>query len=565
MSTPEAAVLEINLNDQQVDHVLTYAKANALFDGPIPEDADVKRRDAATLIYHARRARDNGNTSDQVKELCFIADVDQNPQGQPTQITAQPSSTVEVSTETPGPAATGFEPNGGQGQDYDEAQITSIIEALQPQAGNPAVQAEIAKLEAQLAQRRQGAAQQAPQVPPPAPHGASPAPSGQVAEQPTAPPVPAAPGSPAVPQAPGPVPVFPAADAGGTAGDQASQPDAQGQQPAAQAPAEDGRRAALEAQLSGQILIAYGRTFADLPNISDDDLERMVTNPGGPVAQDTTPTAPLVPPPAQPLSSERESLIEQITGPMLKGWRRGRVDIVGLTDDQLREMIQYPGGATTRPQGEGFAENQPVQPVVPPAPVAQIPQPGADPVPPPSAQTTAQQPEVAAPSPPPPAAPVAAQPTTGVADAIIAQERFPIAPEVESPPALPFDISKISDEQLRSVHAQFHAVLSRVNWVIAQHKDEIFGLKRALTVREVEARNALPKTVENKRVTKDEAAAMVAGDIEIVRLEAEIAEKERPLIKLDAIAENARSTCARASREWSFRKGEENPVMRGDR
>lgn len=207
-------------------------------------------------------------------------------------------------------------------------------------------------------------------------------------------------------------------------------------------------------------------------------------------------------------------------------------------------MVEHPEGPRWPGPAGGPTPSQEAPPPPPVAAAAQV------------AQQSAEMPVIQASAP---------TQTGGPVDALIAQERFPLPPEVEAPPVLPFDMSKSSDEELRSIHAQFHAVLTRVNWVIAQHKDEIFGLKRALAAQEAVVRSELPKTADGKRVTNDDKEAMVATDATVVRYHEQLAEQERPLIKLETIAENARSTCARASREYSMRRGEELPVSRGER
>ncbi len=517
VNVQEAAVAEILLNPDQIERIIRYAVANGLYDGPEPTDPEMRRTDAATLVYQARRARDNGNTSDHVKEICFVADVDQG-----ALTPAAPASDPFAPPAASAPAAA--ETNGSIDDisTMSDQDLAKIIEGLMPNASIPVVAAEIERCRAEQL-RRQSAQGQA-EVPPPAQVPASTPEQAPLPLEP--PPAPLQP-----PPAAGVLPEGttdaegqprPRADASGDAVPEAAGAGAEGGADEAVEDAQARRRTELEAQVSGQLLLAYGKTFADVAQIPTEDLERMVANPGGPVQ------------PEPQISPERAKLEEQVTGPMLKAWGRGRVDVINLSDEELAEMVAYPGGPTTRPGGEAFVE-QPVQPA---------------------------QPALVTPTVPPR---LPQQASASTADEIISREKFPIAPEVEQPPELPFDISRISDEELRSVHAQFHAVLARVNWILAQHRDEIYVSERALTARKVEAREALPKMVENKRLTRDEAAAMVASDLEVVRLEAEVAERKHPLIKLEAIAENARSTCARCSREWSMRKGESDPVVRGER
>jgi len=80
------------------------------------------------------------------------------------------------------------------------------------------------------------------------------------------------------------------------------------------------------------------------------------------------PSAPVAPsssfaPPIAAVTTEREELEGMITGPILKAWRRGRKDIPGLNDEQLKEMIALPGGPPTNAQTAA-----PVAPPVPAVP-----------------------------------------------------------------------------------------------------------------------------------------------------------------------------------------------------
>jgi hypothetical protein len=529
----EEEVQKIFLNDQQIDYIINYAVEKGLYDGepPAPEEKDRRRTDAATLVYQARRARDNGNTSPEVKEIVFVADVDQKPaQADSIAAFAPPSQAPVLPAVAPGDENGITDISGASDED-----LQKIIEGLTPNSQIAAVSAEIERCKAELERRRGAQGQVQQEAPPPAQAPAIPPSPPQIPAQPVAPPSVA----PPVLSAGGVLPPG-ATDAEGhlrlrvdapvDTAPEAPGAGAEGSADEAEEDAQARRRNELEAQVSGQLLIAYGKTFADVASIPTEDLERMVANPGGPQPETQRIEATEITP-------ERAKLEEQVTGPMLKAWKRGRVDVVGLSDEELAEMVSYPEGP---PQD---AQQAPTAPPLPPAPSV-VPQSSPPVVPVPAPQVAVGAPVV----------PVV--PQSGV-DELIQREKLPLPSEIENPPALPFDISKISDEELRSVHAQFGAVLARANWVIAEAKDQIFVSERALAVRKVEVRDSLPK------MTKDDAAAKVAADEEVLRLEAEIAEKSRPLIKLEVIAENARRAVAHASREFAMRYREEDPTRRG--
>jgi hypothetical protein len=293
------------------------------------------------------------------------------------------------------------------------------------------------------------------------------------------------------------------------------------------------------------VLETYGKTFQDLEQMPTEHIELMLAAPG--VAQQ---------PVSAGISAERAKLEEQITGPMLKAWRRGRVDVVNLSDVELGEMISYPAGPTTRPQGESFLDPSAAFSPTPPA----LPQAVAL-LSPPSLAVPGETKERAAAA-GVPIIPPSVQVASGSerAMAVIAREKAPIPPDIDDPPKLPGDISKISDEELRSVHGRFHAVESRLNWVISQHEDEIDDLERLKNVRGAEVRN-LPR--EGKAPTKDQMQALIDVDPQVQAYEQQAHEVRKVVNKLKVLRDNAHLTCQRCSREFSMRYGEENPAKRG--
>jgi hypothetical protein len=244
------------------------------------------------------------------------------------------------------------------------------------------------------------------------------------------------------------------------------------------------------------------------------------------------------------------------------------VQIPQLSDEDLAEMVSYPAGPTTRPQGQSFTENQPIQPPAPPETAAVPPafalaQAEASPSPAPPAPQAPQQPPQPT-SAGVPIVPPSRQVQGGAerAMAVIAREQLPIPPDISEPPQLPEDISKIDDVALRSVSGRFHAVESRVNWLISEHEDEIFDRERAKNIRSAEIRNT-PR--EGKAPTKDQMQAIVDADPEVQRIEGEIHEVRTVIHKLKVIRDNAHLTCQRVSREFAMRWSEERPEERGTR
>jgi hypothetical protein len=534
VSTTVAATQEqldaIPLNEAQADAIIDYAIKGGLYRGtPRPE---YKINEARQLVWHARRVHDVGNNGEVVMRLLemanqidFVASVDQRADNVPA---PPPDPAAAFAPDAQAPQ------NGTGDSTYvncTDEQLVQMLQGLEPSAHNPSVKAEIEKIQAIQRGRQQVAA----------------SPQAQVA--PSAPPMPAPPQSPPVPSQPSAGVVSPVPAPGGlqpgvigALGQPSPPADAAGPVAAPASPAPD-RRAGLEAQLTGGILMAYGRTFADVAGISDDDMERMIAFPGGP-----QPTPQEAPSALSQVSAEREALEEQITGPALKAHKRGRRDIPDLSDEELRWIIEHPQG----PPWPGPASG--------PVPQPTVQEPVFTPTPP-----TTPMPGVSATPVPPTVAPMGlfAPTETQLPSTVMVREGGELDgehmfPDVAKPPQVPPDLSQLDDVDLRSLQGKFHAVLARANWVIAKYKDEIHDLERALVLKRAAVRDSLPKTMDGKRVTKDDAAAMVETHPEVVALSDRISQAKKPLIKMEAVAVNARSTCARCSRDWAMRKGEQS-------
>lgn len=306
--------------------------------------------------------------------------------------------------------------------------------------------------------------------------------------------------------------------------------------------------------------------------LSDDQIQMIIDNPGGPQVQPTSPMPDQQPATVPAVSPEREKLESQVTGPMLKAWKLGRKSIPDMSDEELKLMVENPGG---RPVAALDQSQQPeVAAVVPPAaeqvpaplapapapPVAESPQPDAGSVPP--EQPVATPLPLAAPAPSSPPVPVA-RPASDVGQVnaameIIAREHFPIPPDIEDPYILPNDVSKVSDDELRSLHARAHAVEARINWVLSEFDDEIGDLERLLSDRRRVVKLQTPTSEDGKRLTKDQVEARVEADEQVQAFIGQIKDIHKSTGKLKVIRDNAHRDCERLSRQWSMRFKEEN-------
>ncbi len=144
--------------------------------------------------------------------------------------------------------------------------------------------------------------------------------------------------------------------------------------------------------------------------------------------------------------------------------------------------------------------------------------------------------------------------------AIIAKEHLPLPLDIDEVPVFPNDVSKVSDAELFSLHARMHACESRVNWLINQREDEIHGIEKLLRNRRREVRSELPKTQDGKRLTKDEVETMIEADAQVQQLVDQLDEVEKISGTFKTLRDNYRKDVAVCSRQYSFRRGEEEGI-----
>lgn len=631
MSDATGGVIVPPLNDQQATAILQEALNRGMMQGAIPGDEATRLSYAQQLVSSAKLAADSGNQSENVMAVLFIAEVDQAPPA--VQPAAAPPATPPTAAPPvaaapaappmappPGaPAVPAPQPQAQPQGSFDlatigEDSLAKMIQTLEsPEyAGKPNVEQELARLRGERERRAGGQpSAQAPQpqaVAPPAqapPAAAMPAvaPGPETPVSAATPPLPA----PPTPGAGFPAPVAPAADAGGNAGAQAPQPGGEGQLPVAEASQEDGERAALEAQLTIASLRAHGVDPSQVPTLSLDQIRTIAENPGGPVATTTTPTEAT---PGEQQTSEREQLLAQITGSILKAWGQGRASLATIGDHELMLMIEHPNAdvtleqimavrgadgtqdtitqlpksvrdaqaaAPTQPSAAPSVAQPPPAQMQPPAPSAFAPPPADQAAAPPAPASAPPAPAPIQTLPPPaataPVAPAAITPPAGapaapVASAtdramqIIQQENMPIPPEIDGdPPRLPNDISQTSDGELRSYHARFHACEVRMNWVISGFDDEIGDVKKLLRNRRREVALTV-KSEDGKRLTKDAKEALVEADEGVQGYLHQLEEIEKTIGKLKVLRDGYHQDVSTCSRQWSMRYGEMEKMPR---
>lgn len=370
-------------------------------------------------------------------------------------------------------------------------------------------------------------------------------------------------------------------------------------------------RAELEDKLTFGIMRKHGIDPSEIATLSDESLAWIVSHPESgaapaPAAEAPAPPEPqgdviqttrVVVPEPEPepvpvaedpkpvpaLPPERVALEEQVTGPMLKAYKRGRVDVPTLGDNELTLMVEHPKGdvsleqletakaldrgeapeplaadpvqdSTPEPvQSEGFGPEA-VKELI--DSVASAP---SDPTPVESGATI----EAEESQPPTPAtrmtrkAALRTELPANPAQEIIDREGFPVPLELDGdPPRIPHDISKATDDELRSLHARAHAVQTRANYVVGLWEGELRDIVKLRKGREVTVANEIPAKEAGVKITEAQRDAKVQGDPEVVDLSAQEHSVERVLRQLKALQENYAKDVSTCSRQWAMRKSE---------
>lgn len=142
---------------------------------------------------------------------------------------------------------------------------------------------------------------------------------------------------------------------------------------------------------------------------------------------------------------------------------------------------------------------------------------------------------------------------------IIEKEGFPVPPDISgNPPILPNDVSKCSRDEIYSLHARFHAVESRTNWVVSNYEDELGDIEKLKRDREVKVYSEIPTVLDGKRTTNDYRDAIVAADTEVLSFKTEEHEKLKIVNKLRVLQKNYYKDCERLSRQMSKWEREKN-------
>src|ERR1700722_7479814 len=388
------SMTEIELNEDQVTAILKEGLNRGLYEylnGALPEDSNIRSSDAHQLVGLAKNAFNNGNRSDNVQTILFIARSDQSPLPVKEQKKAEAVANNDTVIYDKPPAEIAPESTVHNGIDLatlSDGVLEGLITGLDKYPQSEQVEEDRKAYLAEKERRNEKASksqddsqstaaqEDGEKAGEAAPEGSHPQPivddqisseagtdggSGKVSELSSA----------------------QGEDAGAFARAQTPETSPEGKPAKAKAQKEDGSRAELEQQLTLPIVKAYKADISKLDDIPTERIEYMLENPDGPpnneeekvaiseseieagatvnkeakkavsgiVADVVAPIKEItkadlglgeVEEDESTLSEEREKLEALVTGPMLKAYRRGRKEIPSIGDNELRFMILNP-------------------------------------------------------------------------------------------------------------------------------------------------------------------------------------------------------------------------------
>lgn len=379
--------MTIQLNDEQCRTILTEGLQRGLYEngGRVPDEEKVRLEDATKLVEAAESASRNGNKSDNVNTILFIAQCDTKPLSQNsveqkvTDNVAQGNTVIYTKSEK--------ENNMHNGLDLStlsDGVIEGLIVGLDKYPPSDQVE-EDRKAYVEERERRKNATKSISEAVEEDPSNENEKAAGNtsssISEQSFSQDL----------QAPEDTSgrqreyVSGTEDAGAFARAQTPETSEKGRKAKVKSIEEDGERTALIEQLTISIVKAHGVSPVDIDSLSSDQLKYILDNPDGPIKEDKMPVnekeveefaqtntevrggkviggVDLTPVDntekvitkadlgidvedvpkentSGEISAEREKLESLVTGPMLKAYGRGRKEILSIGDNELRFMI----------------------------------------------------------------------------------------------------------------------------------------------------------------------------------------------------------------------------------
>lgn len=355
-------MIDIQLNDDQASAILTEGMARGLYESlnnTLPPDPDQRMKDATELVGIAKNAFINGNRSDNVQTILFMARV-------PERI----HNGIDLSTLSDGViegliAGLDKYPPSEQVEEDRKAYLT---EKERRNEKGSQIQDDSQGTTPQAAPEKAGEA---------APEGAHPQPVVDDQISPEA----------GIDGGSGKVPELSSAqgeNAGAFARAQTPETSSEGKQTKAKPVEEDGKRSTLEEQLTLPIVKAHAVDVTKLGSLPIARIEFMLENPDGPPIEEKNMSiseseieASVIPKDEKTVAAiaddvpveekvitkadlglevdettgeisadglDRENLEAQVTGPCLKAYGRGRKEIPSIGINELKFMIDNPDG-----------------------------------------------------------------------------------------------------------------------------------------------------------------------------------------------------------------------------
>jgi hypothetical protein len=540
------------LNEQQVDAILAECLSKKLIeadvDGRLPDDPEARRKMALTMVAQAQLMFDAGSRSDEVATVLFIAECDMNPPLLNGGIDVADGITSLADENLINVERT-LAATGESTAELEQARAEILRRGLAPTwdtssngSSNGAPDLERAELEGKLT----FAILRKHNIDPSEVPGMSTEtlrallgeePIAQQAAPPPPPPPPAPDPTPVIPAQP---PIRPSDPENTIETTRMIIPERRAPEPAAEAPAAPTRlgrlspaeREKLEEQVTGPMLRAYGiKSRADVPDLGDHELQFMIDHPDARALPEELEAA-------RAKDRELAGEADQAEPPEAEAAYVEETQEEAVTPDQMRDIaatLNLPEDLAQTVDATA-SEELPAEPV----------EPAAQPEP-----TSSTLPEQAAPPQEPTLiAPIAPVGQRRVFESIVEKEHLPLPPEInEDPPELPYDMSKLSRDEIYSLHSRFHACESRANYLIALDEDELHDLEALRKAREVEVAAVLPATIDGKRTTDAQRSAKIAADEQVRACVAQEHELEKHVRKLKTLRDFYHSTVERCSRQ----------------
>jgi|ERR1700722_12377483 len=373
------------LNDQQATAILVESLSRGIYEPAVPTDEKQRLKDATDIVAAAQAAFNNGNKSDNVNTILFIAQTDLAPE-------------IPVATHAQAPAETEIVDHIHNGLDLStltDGILEALITGLDAYPQTEKVEEDRKAYVAEKERRSNEPAQEIQEITPQAEASADEEKAGEITP---ASPTPADEGAGERAQAtegPNTGAVAPDGGAGGQTGNtdedagafaRAQTPETQPEGKVSKAPKvkEDGTRDAIISQLTLPAVKAHGVDITKLDSVPTEKLLYIVENPDGPKEESTkmpvneseveagaisadrggTSIGGIVAEVKAPetvvtkadlglnveeettgdISAEREKIESLVTGPCLKAYGRGRKEIPSIGDNELRFMVLNPDG-----------------------------------------------------------------------------------------------------------------------------------------------------------------------------------------------------------------------------